>query len=159
MKDFFSELSKDIDHMRYHKPVTFSGKVNRFDGNIIQCDGFPAHVGTLCTVKISKKDSVMAEIIGFNNGQNILSLYESGAQIKVGTTVTTLDEGTQISVSDSLLGRVIDALGNPLDGMHLPKARDKWPLKGIQTNPLSKTPINKPLDVGVRAINSLISVE
>jgi len=158
MKDFFSELAEDINKIGFEKPVAFSGKVNRFDGNIIQCDGFPAHVGTLCTVQVSKKTSVTAEIIGFNNGQNILSLYESGSQIKVGALVTTLDEGSQIAVSDGLLGRVIDALGHPLDELPLPKTRDKWPLKGLQTNPMLKTPIDTPLDVGVRAINSLVSV-
>ncbi len=158
MKDFFTELSEDIAQIRYIKPIAFSGKVNRFDGNIIQCDGFPAHVGTLCKVQVSQDISVTAEIIGFNNSQNILSLYESGSQIKVGATVTTLDEGSKISVGESLLGRVIDALGNPLDGSILPKTTEKWPLKGTESNPLLKTPINTPLDVGVRAINSLVSV-
>ncbi len=158
MKDFFTELSKDITQISVHRPLSFSGKVNRFDGNIIQCDGFPAHVGTLCKVQISGTDFVTAEIIGFNNGQNILSLYETGSQIKVGATVTTIDEGSEISVSEDLLGRVIDALGQPLDEAPLPKTRNKWPLKGTPTNPLKKTPIDKPLDVGVRAINSLISV-
>ena len=158
MKDFFAELSKDITQVNFHKPISFSGKVSRFDGNIIQCDGFPAHVGTLCKVQISNTDSVTAEIIGFNNGQNILSIYESGSQIKVGATVTTIDEGSEISVTDDLLGRVIDALGEPLDEIPLPKTNNKWPLKGTPTNPLKKTPIDKPLDVGVRAINSLISV-
>ena len=67
MKDFFSELSKDINQIEYGKPISFSGKVNRFDGNIIQCDGFPAHVGTLCKVQVSQNVSVTAEIIGFNN--------------------------------------------------------------------------------------------
>ncbi len=158
MKDFFSELSEDISQIGFSKPIAFSGKVNRFDGNIIHCDGFPAHVGTLCKVAVSNNKIATAEIIGFNNGQNILSLYESGSQIKVGAVVTTLDEGSQISASPELLGRVIDALGEPLDQKLAPKVKDKWPLKGIQTNPLSKTAIDQPLDVGVRAINSLISV-
>ena len=104
MRDFFSELSHDISQIGYDEPVAFSGKVNQFDGNIIQCDGFPAHVGTLCKVQIYQTKNVTAEIIGFNNGQNILSLYESGSQIKVGAIVTTLDEGSEISVSDDLLG-------------------------------------------------------
>ena len=53
MKDFFSDLSESLSSNRYERTVVFSGKVNRFDGNIIQCDGFPAHVGTLCRVQIS----------------------------------------------------------------------------------------------------------
>ena len=77
MKDFFSELAEDINKIGFEKPVAFSGKVNRFDGNIIQCDGFPAHVGTLCTVQVSKKTSVTAEIIGFNNGHFFSLIHQS----------------------------------------------------------------------------------
>lgn len=158
MKDFFSILKDDVTKIDYLKPPAFSGKVNRFDGNIIHCDGFPAHVGTLCKVQVSKSDFVIAEIIGFNNGQNILSLYSIGSKIKVGAKVTTFEEGSEISVSDALLGRVIDALGNPLDDAPIIGTDEKWPLKGKETNPLSRTPITSPLDVGVRAINSLTSV-
>ena len=158
MKDFFSDLSENLSKRIYEKTIIFSGKVNRFDGNIIQCDGFPAHVGTLCKVQISSGTYATAEIIGFNNGQNILSLYESGSQIKVGALVKTFEEGSQVSVGNALLGRVIDALGNPLDDKVLPPLSAKWPLKGKESNPLSKMPIQAPLDVGVRAINSLVSI-
>ena len=139
MKDFFTDLSDDINQIGYHKPISFSGKVNQFDGNIIQCDGFPAHVGTLCKVQISFEKFVTAEIIGFNNGQNILSLYESGSQIKVGAVVTTIDEGSQISVAENLLGRVIDALGKPLDEKLLPKLAEKWPPGEQYIAPLTLT--------------------
>ena len=158
MKDFFESLAEDIKSIRVSKPVLFSGKVNRFDGNIEQCEGFPAHVGTLCKIQTADGKLATAEIIGFNNGQNVLSLYESGSQIKVGSVVSTYEEGSQISVGDNLLGRVIDALGQPLDGKWLPHTEQYWPLRGKETNPLSKSSITKPLDVGVRAINSLISV-
>jgi flagellum-specific ATP synthase len=158
MKDFFDGLSKDIRSIKINKPVLFSGKVNRFDGNIVQCEGFPAHVGTLCKIQTADDRFATAEIIGFNNGQNVLSLYESGSQIKVGSVVSTYEEGSQISVGDGLLGRVIDALGKPLDGKWLPHTDQYWPLRGKETNPLAKSAIESPLDVGVRAINSLVSV-
>ena len=158
MKDFFSTLSHDIKKLKYARPISFSGKVNRFDGQILHCDGFPAHVGTLCKVEINKNEAVFAEVIGFSNGQNVLSLYETGSHLRVGATVSVFDEGREIPVGPQLLGRVVDAMGNPLDSNGPVQAQDSWPIKGKQSNPLSKKPIDTPLDVGVRAINSLITV-
>ena len=63
-----------------------------------------------------------------------------------------------IPVGEGLLGRVTDALGAPLDEMPLPPLESKWPLLGKELNPLAKNPVDMPLDVGVRAINSLLTV-
>ena len=143
---FFSDLSENLSNRIYENNYFF-WQGNRFDGNIIQCDGFPAHVGTLCKVQISSGTYATAEIIGFNNGQNILSLYESGSQIKVGALRNFRGRVSGFS-GHCFLGRVIDALGNPLDEV-LPPLSAKWPLKGKESNP-HKMPIQAPLDVGVR---------
>lgn len=158
MTHFFSNLLNDIKKIDFENPIEFSGKVNKFDGQIIQCDGFPAHVGTLCKVHVNNDEHVNAEVIGFSDGQNVLSLYESGSRLKVGAKVTVFDEGSDIAVGESLLGRVIDALGHPLDELGPISCNEKWPLKGKENNPLAKKPIDLPLDVGVRAINSLVTV-
>ena len=57
---------------------------------------------------------------------------------------------------DALMGRVFDALGNPIDNLPDPLLSDSWPLMGKKLNPLSRAAIDKPMDVGVRAINSLL---
>lgn len=158
MTHFFSSLLSDIKKIDFGNPIQFSGKVNKFDGQIIQCDGFPAHVGTLCKVHVSDDEYVNAEIIGFSDGQNVLSLYESGSRLKVGAKVTVFDEGSNIAVGENLLGRVIDALGQPLDELGPISLNEKWPIKGRENNPLAKKSIGSPLDVGVRAINSLVTV-
>ncbi len=158
MTKLFEDLMFDIKKFKKKRPIAFSGKVNRFNGNIIECDGFPAHVGSLCKVDINGEESSIAEIIGFAKNQNILSLYDLGAKIKVGAKVTLFDEGSHISVGNGVLGRVIDALGDPLDEGKILDVDESWPLKGKHTNPLKKLPIQSSLDVGVRAINSLITV-
>ncbi len=100
----------------------------------------------------------MAELIGFQNGNNLLSLHQFGARIRVGARVTLADDGATIPVGDALLGRITDALGNPIDGEGPLRPDDSWPLMGREINPLARKPVNAPLDVGVRAINALLSV-
>ncbi|MEC7629221.1 MAG: FliI/YscN family ATPase, partial [Pseudomonadota bacterium] len=153
-----STLSEDLQSLNLRKPVMLSGRVSRFDGSMIYCDGFPAGIGALCHVETDGRESAVAEIIGFENGKNILSLHEIGARIKVGSRVTLVDEGDSLMAGDALMGRVFDALGNPIDNLPDPILSDSWPLMGKKLNPLSRAAIDKPMDVGVRAINSLLSV-
>ena len=158
MSKLMSTLSEDLQSLTLRKPVMLSGRVSRFDGSMIYCDGFPAGIGALCHVETDGGESAVAEIIGFENGKNILSLHEIGARIKVGSRVTLVDEGDSLMAGDALMGRVFDALGNPIDNLPDPILSDSWPLMGKKLNPLSRAAIDKPMDVGVRAINSILSV-
>ncbi len=151
-------LTQSISSISLEKTVSISGRVNRYDGQMVECDGFPATIGSLCQIDTETGIPATAEIIGFNRGNNLLSLHDFGARISVGAKVCVIDDGYLIPVGIGLLGRVTDALGKPLDEMPLPKLNNKWPLLGKELNPLAKNPVDTPLDVGVRAINSLLTV-
>ena len=151
-------LTQSISSVSLDKPVSISGRVNRYDGQMVECDGFPATIGSLCQIETETNAPATAEIIGFHGGHNLLSLHDFGARISVGAKVCVVDDGYMIPVGNGLLGRVTDALGAPLDEMPLPKLSSKWPLLGKELNPLAKNPVDTPLDVGVRAINSLLTV-
>jgi flagellum-specific ATP synthase len=153
-----SRLSKTVLEFSEHDHVSMSGRVTRFDGHMIECGGFPATIGTLCRIKTEGGSSAIAEIIGFQNSNNLLCVHETGARISVGAQVTVEDDGYEIPVGEGLLGRVFDALGTPLDGRGSAQLDDSWPLEGVQINPLARRSIDTPLDVGVRVINSLLTV-
>ena len=140
------------------KNIKLAGKVSKYDGNLLECDGFPANIGALCEVETDTGALEKAEIVGFKNGSNCLSLFQTGAQVKLGSRVYLLDEGYSIPVGQNLLGRVIDALGNSLDGKENPLLTEKWPLNGIQLNPMLRQNVSEPLDVGIRGINGLLTV-
>ena len=99
-----------------------------------------------------------AEVIGFQNNHNLLSVHDHDAQISVGARVVVSDDGHSIKVGPGLLGRAIDALGHPLDDGPPLQLSHSWPLNGKKTNPLARRPVDKQLDVGVRVINSLLTV-
>ena len=157
-----AKLSKaiisDVDRTAKNRQLAMFGHVSRFDGQMIECGGFPANIGSLCHVETDEEQFAVAELIGFKNGNNLLSLHQYGARIRVGARVTLADDGAMIPVGDGLLGRITDALGDPIDGGATPRLKNLWPLMGREINPLSRKPVDKPLDVGVRAINSLITV-
>ena len=151
-------LLENVETSLQPRVVRLTGRVSRYDGSLLECDGFPANIGAICEVETDHGTKEKAEIVGFNNGNNCLSLFQSGAQIKSGSKVSLLDDGYSIPVGMNLLGRVIDALGKPLDGSPEPLLQNNWPLNGVQLNPLLRKPVSTPLDVGIRGINGLLTV-
>jgi len=136
----------------------FAGHVHRYDGHIIECDGFPATIGTLCSIETQDGKHIIAEIIGFQNDNNLLCVHETGARISVGARVSVADDGYMMAIGEGVLGRVFDSLGNCLDGGPEPVLTQSWPLEGVKLNPLARKPVDQKLDVGVRVINSLLTV-
>ena len=158
MSDLTSGLIAAIDIMASDRRMSMFGHVSRFDGQMIECGGFPANIGSLCHVETDDDEPAVAELIGFNNGNNLLSLHQFGARIRVGARVTLADDGANLQVGDELLGRITDALGKPIDGGSDMRLDGQWPLMGREINPLARKPVDSPLDVGVRAINALLTV-
>ena len=153
-----TKLINNITNIKRPKRITSSGRVNRFDGNVIYCDPFPAPIGSLCLVKDQMGKEVLAEVISFDKNHNMLAILEHSSHIVAGCEVSLHDDGRYIDVDNTLLGRVTDAFGNPLDDKPLEPINSKWPLMGKVMNPLKRNLIKKPLDVGVRVINALLTV-
>ena len=153
-----ASLGGRLDAMHIARPVELSGRVTRHDGHLLACDGFPVSVGAVCAIETDTGTPALAEIIGFDGGQNLMSLYDINARVRLGARVTLRDEGRDIQVGSEVLGRVVDALGRPLDNRPMPPMADRWPLSGKEINPLARDPVATPLDVGVRVINSCLTV-
>ena len=158
MNRFINNTIQNIAQVKGARKKIFSGKVTRYDGNTIECSGFPATIGTLCKVLTDDGRPAIAEIIGFSNGNNLAAMHQPNSRVLVGSEVIAFDDGYSIPVGPGILGRVIDALGQPLDGKMIHQVNESWPLAGEKINPLDRTAVEKPLDVGVRVINSLLTV-
>jgi flagellum-specific ATP synthase len=135
-----------------------SGRVLRYDGLILECAGFPASPGTLAEIDTEDGGTAMGEVVGFSEGRNLLFLEQPGARITVGAMVRRMPGGHDTRMGPGLLGRVVDAQGDPLDGLAPGPCPDSWPLAGRVTNPLARQPVDQPLDVGVRLINAALGV-
>lgn len=158
MSALLSQLTAGLDDLAKAPTPAMSGKVLRYDGLILECTGFPASPGAICHVETEDGEGVHGEVVGFRDGRNMLFLDTPGARIVCGAKVTRKDGGHNAMMGEALLGRVIDAEGQPLDDGPVPMGDVKWPLAGKMQNPLARQPVDSVLDVGVRIINSALTV-
>ena len=139
-------------------PLKVEGKLTRMVGLTLEAVGCQAAVGGRCIIKSPDVGEVEAEVVGFSGDRLFLMPTGDIRGLTPNARVIPTGEVCEALVGDRLLGRVIDGAGKPLDGKG-PIATDaRLPLAGVSINPLSRTPIREPLDVGVGAINALLSV-
>ena len=121
--------------------------------------GVDAPTGTICRVKTSGgPGDVRAEVVGFKKGRTLLMPYGDVRGIRPGAKITPQAGRAVAEVGDAILGRVVDGLGKPLDNKGEIKTDRAYPLYGGDINPLDRPRINKPVDVGVRSINGLMTI-
>ncbi|MGY0691558.1 flagellar protein export ATPase FliI [Virgibacillus sp. FSP13] len=136
------------------------GKVLRVVGLMIESQGPDANIGEVCYIHASsaKQRTVMAEVVGFSNEKIILMPYAEVAQIGPGCLVESTGSALTIKVGRGLIGKVVDSLGRSLDNTKLPKGLTNYLTEQSPPNPLSRPPIDEPIQVGVKAIDSLLTV-
>ncbi len=152
------QLLKDNTLKNKKIDLEISGLVRSFEGNIIETDPFPATVGSICEIEIPKTQSISAEVIGFRNEKNLIAMHQSDSNVRIGSKVRLISDGVNVPVGKELLGRVLDAMGNPLDNKKSLITNEQWPLYGKTINPLQRNKVEEPFDVGVRSINSLVTI-
>ncbi|MGL5286285.1 MAG: flagellar protein export ATPase FliI [Aeromonas sp.] len=134
-----------------------AGKLTRVVGLTLEAVGCRAAIGSLC--RIDTLDGVLeAEVVGFSGDRLYLMPSEQLKGVIPGARVVPLTEEQGIPVGMGLLGRVIDGIGQPLDGLGpiMTAQTARFAARGI--NPLARRPIHQPMDVGVRAINAILTV-
>lgn len=134
-----------------------AGKLTRVVGLTLEAIGCRAAVGSLC--RIETLDGYLeAEVVGFAGDKLFLMPSEQLKGVIPGAKVTPIGEEQGVPVGMALLGRVIDGVGDPLDGLGPILTPDSAHFVSKRLNPLSRKPIVQPMDVGVRAINAMLTV-
>jgi len=139
-----------------HK-TSVAGRLVRVVGLTLEAVGVKAPVGSQCFVETSQGD-LIAEVVGFEQDKTYLMPEESLQGVLPGARVVPLATKARLPFSMDLLGRVIDGVGKPIDGKGPIKESDSYQYSSKPINPLSRRAISEPLDVGVRAINSFLTV-
>ncbi|MGH8429806.1 MAG: FliI/YscN family ATPase, partial [Solimonas sp.] len=160
------------------EPMLVSGRVTRVTGLVMEAVGLKLPVGSACTIPLPNGARIEAEVVGFENDRLFLMPQGDVEGVLPGTQVFPLevvhtlprpgsinhprrrpsDRGRHLPVGSELLGRVLDATGRPLDNLGPLHSTHSAPLNVRAANPLSRAPITDILDVGVRAINSMLTV-
>jgi flagellum-specific ATP synthase len=155
-----------LDLAAYHHVVesvptiTAEGRITQVVGTVFEGSGPAMPVGGICRViPLSRRTcSVPMEVVGFRNGRILLMPLGKADGIEPGSSVVADRYNPTVGVSQDMLGRVIDGLGEPLDGGPAIHPDREVPLYTDPVNPLQRRRIQEPLDVGVRVINSLITL-
>ncbi|MEZ9043015.1 MULTISPECIES: flagellar protein export ATPase FliI [unclassified Vibrio] len=138
------------------RPIA-SGKLVRVVGLTLEATGCKAPIGSLCLVE-TMSGQMEAEVVGFSGDNLFLMPSEQITGILPGARVTPMTTESGIPVGMELLGRVIDGVGNPLDGLGPIYTEQRASFNAEPINPLARKPISEPLDVGLKAINGLLTV-
>ena len=140
-----NRINDNLSKTTLKKDKVFRGKISKFDGKIAECSGFPSPIGTICRINCTEDNTVTAEIIGFKDGKNLLAIHDLNANVISGAIVEVIENGFYVNVSDKLLGRVINAQGEAIDGAKpLQTSGSYWPITGKSINPMKKEPIFEP---------------
>jgi len=138
------------------RPIA-SGQLVRVVGLTLEATGCRAPVGSLCSIE-TMVGELIAEVVGFDDKLLYLMPVEELRGVLPGARVQPLGEQSGLSVGLSLLGRVLDGSGQPLDGLGPLTTNEQASRHPPYINPLSRRAITEPLDVGVRAINAMLTV-
>ncbi len=152
-------LEKYIVDLSGLDPILQEGKVTRLVGTVIEGNGPSMPVGGICEIFPPKyQEPLNAEVVGFKENSILLMPLCNCDGVEPGSRIVARHYRASIPVAANMLGRVLDGLGQPIDGGPPILAHEKRPLYAKPLNPLERSRITEPLDVGVRAINSLITL-
>lgn len=133
------------------------GTVAKVSGQTVESNGPLLGLGELCSIHLRDGRTVLAEVVGFREKRIILLPLEHIEGISAGAVVTARNTPGYIKLSDAVLGRVLNGLGEPIDNKGPLAGTDKKPLDTGSPEPLSRGKINEPLALGIRSIDSLIT--
>lgn len=151
------DLTPAIERARTCRPVRYEGKVAQVIGLVVESFGPPASLGELAQIDGGEGRVVPAEVVGFREDRLLLMPLGAMEGIKPGSPVIATGRQLYVNVSPDLLGRVLDGLGNPIDGKGPITRALRAPLEAPPPNPLTRQRIKTPLPLGVRAMDGLLT--
>jgi flagellum-specific ATP synthase len=158
MLNFFATDYLDRMQLDFAPQPEVIGRLASFDGLLMEAVGLSLPVGTVCRVGAGTGQTVEAEVIGFRSGRTLMMNLGGPAALLPDAPVRPIGQPGEAQVGSALLGRVVDGAGNPIDGLGPIRGAKSWPLAGKLQNPLDRGRVLEPLDVGVRAINGLLTI-
>ena len=138
--------------------VRYTGKVTKVVGLTIEAEGPETHIGALCHIVSQQKEPILAEVVGFRDNNVLLMPIGDMSGIGPGNRVIATNSELQVGVGPKLLGRVLDGLGNPMDGKGPIEVEKYYPVNNTPPNPIKRPRINQVLPLGVKCIDGLTTV-
>ncbi len=153
------DLDKYRKTLRNSDFIEYTGKVTKVVGLTIESLGPEVNIGELCHLQaIRNKGVINAEVVGFKDNNVLLMPLGEMAGIGPGSTVTATGGSLKVAVGRGLIGRVLDGLGNPIDGKGGLESECCYQVSNAPPHPLMRKRITQPLCLGIKAIDGLLTV-
>ena len=148
-----------IPLVRSAETMSRTGKIENIVGMSIEASGGRAAIGDICRIYSNESGGqVPAEVVGFKNDHILLMPYANMSGISAGNFVRNTGKRLTLPVGPFLRGRVINALGQPIDGLEPFERGDSFPIDSSYINPMTRPPIRERMEFGVKAIDSLLTI-
>lgn len=153
-------MFKNMPDMIYNaETISHIGKIENIVGMTIEASGGKAAIGDICHIySENARGQALAEVVGFKNDRILLMPYDNMTGLAAGNFVRNTRQQLKIPVGDFLKGRIIDALGRPIDGLSDFKPDQFFSIENPYINPLSRPPISERMDFGIKAIDGTLSI-
>lgn len=156
MKNLF--LQKEIARVGQPREIRISGRVTHVIGLLIESAGPKCCVGEICYVYGKKGMPLPCEVVGFKESKVLLMPLGELSQVAPGAEVYPTGEMHRVAVSPQLVGRILDGLGNPIDGRGEVRAEKFYPVMAPPPPPLSRRPIRDPFETQIKAIDAITTL-
>lgn len=152
----FRELIPLVQHADTYSRT---GKVENIVGMSITASGGRAAVGDICRIYNGESGTqVLAEVVGLKSGHTLLMPYANMSGLSAGSFVRNTNRQLNIPMGPFLRGRIINALGQPIDDLEPFPSGSNYPIEGRYINPISRPPVRERMEFGVKAIDSFLTV-
>ncbi len=135
-----------------------AGRLVRMNGLLLESVGCPLATGQLCRVESADRELIDAQAVGFNRDITYLMPFKTPTGLMAGARVFPEEKTQEIMIGESWLGRVVNGLGEPIDGKGKTGGTHLLAPLAPAINPLTRQPVAEPLDVGVKAINGMLTI-
>ncbi|MCY9665273.1 flagellar protein export ATPase FliI [Paenibacillus alginolyticus] len=159
MRSKLPNADKYKEHLHTIDPIRVNGKVTQVIGLTVESEGPDVSIGDLCYIYPHKSNKPLkAEVVGFRSNKVVLMPLGDLDAIGPGCDVVGTGKPLTVQVGHELLGKVLDGLGQPLDGSFLPSRMAQYSTNNVPGNPLTRPRVLNPISVGVRCIDGLLTI-
>jgi len=151
-------LKKYTENLKNKEFIKYCGEITQVTGLTIESNGPLSSIGEVCYIyPFNKKEPILTEVVGFRGNKILLMPLGEMDGIGPGSKVEASGHHFRVNVGEELIGRVIDGLGNPIDGKGPIKTNKFYPVNNLPPNPLERMKITDPISLGVKAIDGLLT--
>jgi flagellum-specific ATP synthase len=147
-----------LDAVTVSQSITVEGRVEKVVGLVVEGCGPGISIGSICSINNGDGEEVPAEVVGFRDNKIVLMPFGEMRGINPGSRISMRSDRPYVAVGHEYIGRVVDGLGSPIDDLGPIVSNTSYPLYGKTINPMNRRPIHEVADVGVCAINALLTI-